>query len=151
MGWMVVPPVLMERFTYAKEGVDIQSDRMVQRAIVYACEDEWLDHHIARCRTQYGDRCDFMLECLEREMPSGTRWTEPDGGFFIWVTLPDGANADELVRECARNGALYNPGSCFCTDWEPKPTLRLGFSTLPPDQISEGLKRIGGVFRRHLG
>lgn len=150
MGWMVAPQQLMTQFIYAKEGVDIQSDRMVQRAIVYACEDGWLDEHIAQSRKEYGERCDFMLECLQREMPRGTRWTEPDGGFFIWVTLPDGANADELVKECARNGALYNPGSCFYTDWEPKPTLRLGFSTLPPEQVSQGLKRMGEVFRRHL-
>lgn len=151
MGWMVAPPVLMQRFIDAREGVDIQSDRVVQRAVVYACEDSWLDEHIASSRQEYMKRCDFMLECLERDMPAGTRWTEPNGGFFIWVTLPDGANADELVKECALNGALYNPGSCFYTDWEPKPTLRLGFSTLPQDQVSEGIKRMGKVFRRHLG
>ncbi len=151
MGWMVAPQQLMNQYMYAKEGVDIQSDRMVQRAIVNVCEDGWLDEHIGRSREEYGKRCDFMLECLEREMPRGTRWTEPDGGFFIWVTLPDGANADELVKECAQHGALYNPGSCFYTDWEPKPTLRLGFSTLPADQVSEGLRRMGQVFRKHLG
>jgi 2-aminoadipate transaminase len=150
MGWMVAPSSLVTRFTYAKEGVDIQSDRIVQRAMVYACEDGWLDEHIAEARIEYRERCDFMLECLEREMPRGTRWTEPDGGFFIWVTLPDGANADELLLECAQTGATYNPGSCFYTDWEPKPTLRLGFSTLSRDEMREGLKRMGAVFRQHL-
>jgi 2-aminoadipate transaminase len=151
MGWMVAPSSLMTRFTYAKEGVDIQSDRIVQRAMVSACEGDWLDRHIAEARVEYRDRCDYMLECLEREMPRGTRWTEPDGGFFIWVTLPDGANADELVKECAKQGAMYNPGSCFYTDWEPKPTLRLGFSTLSREEMREGLKRMGAVFRQHLG
>ncbi len=151
MGWMVAPPELMKRFTDAKEGVDIQSDRVVQQAVVHACEGGWLDQHLDEVRKNYRQRCDFMLECLEREMPRGTRWTQPDGGFFIWVTLPDGANADELVKECAEKGVLYNPGSCFYTDWEPKPTLRLGFSTLPPDVVSEGLKRMGAVFRKHLG
>ncbi len=87
MGWMVPPKPLMKQFNDAKEGVDIQSDRMVQRALVEACQDGWLDEHIAECRDNYRDRCDFMLECLEREMPRGTRWTIPDGGFFIWVTL----------------------------------------------------------------
>ena len=150
MGWMIPPKELMKRFTDAKEGVDIQSDRMVQRMVVDACRGGWLDEHVDRCRKDYGVRCDFMLECLQREMPSGTRWTEPDGGFFIWVTLPDEANADELVKECARHGALYNPGSLFYTDWEPKSTLRLGFSTLPRDQMREGIRRMGDVFRRHL-
>ncbi len=151
MGWLVAPNVLMQRFVDAREGVDIQSDRMVQRAIVRACDGGWLDEHIDRCRDEYRKRCDFMLECLERDMPRGTKWTQPDGGFFIWVTLPDNANADELVKECARDGVLYNPGSCFYTDWDPKPTLRLGFSTLPPELVSEGITRMGEVFRRHLG
>jgi 2-aminoadipate transaminase len=151
MGWLIAPPSLMKRFTDAKEGVDIQSDRIVQRALVYASEGDWLDEHIASAREEYGARCDHMLESLEREMPVGTRWTEPDGGFFIWVTLPDGANADELVKECAKHGALYNPGSCFYTEWEPKPTLRLGFSTLTRDEVTEGLKRMGSVFRQHIG
>jgi len=150
MGWMVVPPSLMTRFTFAKEGVDIQSDRVVQRAMVYASEGGWLDEHIAGAREEYRARCDHMLECLEREMPRGTRWTEPDGGFFIWVTLPDGANADELVKECASHGVMYNPGSCFYTDWEPKPTLRLGFSTLTRDEVAEGMRRMGMIFRQHL-
>lgn len=151
MGWLVAPKALMQTYVDAREGVDIQSDRIVQRAIVRACEGGWLDEHIERCREEYRNRCDFMLECLERDMPRGTTWTQPDGGFFIWVTLPDNANADELVKECAREGVLYNPGSCFYTDWEPKPTLRLGFSTLPPEMMSQGIKRMGDVFRRHIG
>jgi 2-aminoadipate transaminase len=119
--------------------------------MVYASAGGWLDEHIAQARDEYRARCDHMLECLEREMPPGTRWTTPDGGFFIWVTLPDGANADELVKVCASHGVLYNPGSCFYTDWEPKPTLRLGFSTLTRDEVSEGLRRMGSVFRQQLG
>jgi 2-aminoadipate transaminase len=66
--------------------------------MVSACEGDWLDRHIAEARIEYRDRCDYMLECLEREMPRGTRWTEADGGVFRGWSRADGANADELDK-----------------------------------------------------
>jgi 2-aminoadipate transaminase len=152
MGWIVVPPHLVKMFVDAKESVDIQSDRIVQRAVVHAASDGWLDDHIEAVRAEYRSRCDHMLDCLASEMPSGTRWTEPEGGFFIWVTLPDGGvTADALLPECIQNGVRYNAGSLFYPDWEPRPSFRLGFSTLPLERVTEGIARLGTVTRNHFG
>jgi 2-aminoadipate transaminase len=152
MGWMVVPPELVKMFVDAKESVDIQSDRIVQRAIVIAAADGWLDEHVAAVRAHYGARCDHMLECLVREMPPGVHWTEPEGGFFVWVTLPEGGpTADQLLPEAIRHGARYNTGSLFYPDWEPRSSFRLGFSALPRERITEGIARLGLMLREHYG
>ena len=151
MGWMAAPHPLMKLLIDAKEGVDIQSDRVVQRGIVAAAECGWLDAHLTRVRNVYRERCDLMLACLEREMPRGTHWTVPDGGFFIWVTLPDGANSDALLADCVANGAAYIPGSAFYADGHPTGAFRLGFTTLPPDRITEGIARLGQALRARLG
>lgn len=150
MGWLIAPPPLRRLFIDAKEAVDIQSDRMIQRAIVQASAEGWLDEHVDAARQAYRDRRDHLLECLERDMPPGTRWTEPDGGYFAWVTLPDGANTDELLYRAAAAGVLFIPGSAFYHDRQPQPTLRVGFSTLPVERLALGIARLGRVLRDSL-
>lgn len=151
MGWMTVPPQLVKMFIDAKESVDIQSDRIVQRAVVRAAADGWLDRHIDVVREIYRARCDHMLECLEREMPPGVRWTRPDGGFFIWVLLPDDAPfADDLLPECIENGVRFNAGSLFYPDVQRRHSFRLGYTTLPKERMTEGIRRLGEVLRRHI-
>lgn len=143
IGWMTVPKPLMEGVLDSKEAVDIQSDRFVQRAITRAASDGWLDQHLAEARELYQRRCDHMLAALEREMPEGVRWTRPQGGFFIWVTLPDGLTADALMHIAADEHVAFLPGSFFYPDRRPSPELRLGFSTLPRERIDEGIARLG--------
>lgn len=151
MGWMTVPRHLHSLFTDAKEGVDIQSDRVLQRGVTAAVQDGWYDSHLNEARAVYRRRCDLLLRCLEAEMPAGVTWTVPDGGFFVWVNLPDGTDADRLLYDCAQIGARYVPGSAFYPDDEPRASLRLGFTTLSDEQIVEGIKRLGRVFRARLG
>lgn len=143
MGWMVIPEPLAKPLLDSKEGVDIQSDRLIQRAVVSAAADGWLDAHITEAREVYESRCQRMLCALEREMPAGTRWITPKGGFFLWVTLPGEITSNALLPHAARHGVCYLPGSAFYPDRRQEPTLRLGFSTLPEDEIDEGIHRLG--------
>lgn len=143
MGWMVMPEALIPPLVNSKEAVDIQSDRFVQRAVVSACADGWLDAHLDDARALYKERCYRMLAALEREMPSGTRWITPQGGFFLWVTLPGEITSNALLPTAGKHGVAYLPGSAFYPDRRQEPTLRLGFSTLPNDRIDEGIRRLG--------
>lgn len=151
MGWMVMPEALIPPLVNSKEAVDIQSDRFVQRAVVSACADGWLDAHLDEARALYQARCRRMLSALAREMPEGTRWTTPQGGFFVWVTLPGEATSNALLPTAGQHGVAYLPGSAFYPDRRKEPTLRLGFSTLPDDKIDEGIRRLGRATAEFLG
>lgn len=150
MGWMVMPEALIPPLVNSKEAVDIQSDRFVQRAVVSACADGWLDAHLVEARVLYERRCRRMLAALEREMPSGTRWTTPRGGFFLWVTLPGQITSNVLLPTAAKHRVAYLPGSAFYPDRRKEATLRLGFSTLAEDRIDEGIRRLGLATREAL-
>ena len=143
MGWMVMPEAITAALVNSKEAVDIQSDRFVQRAVVSAAADGWLDQHLVEARELYAARCQYMLAALEREMPSGTSWNIPGGGFFLWVGLPDGLTSNALMPFAASHGVAYLPGSAFFPDRRQEPALRLGFSTFSEAEIDEGIRRLG--------
>lgn len=82
-------------------------------------------------------------------MPPGTSWTVPTGGFFVWVTLPGATDTDRLLYRACEAGVMYVPGSAFYPDRAPQPTLRIGFTTLPEEQLARGLARLGQVLREH--
>jgi 2-aminoadipate transaminase len=151
MGWMVVPPAIFEPIANSKEAVDMMSDRFVQRAVYRAIGDGWLDHHLVGARSFYRRQRDTMLRALEREMPAGVSWTIPDGGFFLWVTLPDGHMSEALLKHALQRGVGFLPGSCFYPDPQPNPSFRMSFPTLPPDVIDEGIRRLALATRDLLG
>lgn len=150
IGWMVVPPDIVTLLVDAKEAVDIQSDRFMQRAIVRITPDGWFDRHVEQARQFYARRCRHMLSALEREMPEGTSWTVPAGGFFLWVTLPDAISAMDLVPIAADERVGFLPGSCFYPDIRPTSNLRLGFVTNSEECIDTGIHRLGCAIRKMI-
>ena len=150
MGWMVMPDALSSPLTNSKEAVDIQSDRFVQRAVVSTIADGWLDCHLDEARALYAESCRCMLDALEREMPDGTSWITPGGGFFVWVMLPCGLTSNALLPEAIKQRVAFIPGSAFYPDRRQEPALRLGFSTLSEADINEGIRRLGEATRNAL-
>lgn len=147
IGWMVYPAALAPPLLDGKEAVDIQSDRFVQRMIVGAAQNGWLDQHIAESNAAYAERAQIMFAALEREMPPGVEWTTPAGGFFTWLTMNGGPTADELLPTAAKHRVGYLPGSFFYPDRRKIPALRLGFTTLSAERIEEGVHRLGKAIR----
>jgi 2-aminoadipate transaminase len=135
MGWMVAPPEVFALAANSKEAVDIMSDRFVQRAVALTIADGWLDDRLAEARAFYRERRDALLVALEREMPDGVTWTKPDGGFFLWVTLPSGITGDDLLAQALRHKLGFLPGSCFYPDMRPDNALRLAWPTSSPAVI----------------
>ena len=150
VGWVVAGDPLRQMLLSIKEGTDIQTERIMTRTVYHAVRD-YLDDHLGRARGIYRGRRDAMVHALEREMPAGTTWTVPEGGFFVWVQLPEGMNADDLLPAAARNGVIYLPGSWFFPDRSEVRGLRLNFSTLPEERIVEGVRRLGETLRAALG
>lgn len=106
-----------------------------------------LTTHIQELRQIYAAKCNHMLAALEREMPAGVTWTKPKGGFFIWVTLPEGVDAVDIVATCRENNVDYIPGTAFYSDGSGRRSLRLSYSAVSPEQIDTGIARLAAVVR----
>lgn len=103
--------------------------------------------HISQLRDIYRGKCEQMLAALEREMPSGTAWTTPKGGFFIWVTLPEGVDAVDMIAAARENLIDYIPGPSFYSDGSGRNSLRLSFSNVSADEINTGISRLAATVK----
>lgn len=145
LGWVVAPRPLIARLVMAKQAADLHTDSLVQRAVLRYCLDADLEGHIARLCAVYGARRDAMLAALTRYFPTGTRWTRPQGGLFLWVTLPKGVDTRALVPEAIARRVAFVPGSAFHTDDSGANCMRLNFSHATPELIEEGVRRLAEV------
>lgn len=109
-----------------------------------------LESHMLELREIYAKRCQHMLAALEREMPEGSSWTKPNGGFFLWVTLPDGIDAGDMLQKAVDAGVQYIPGAGFYSDGRGKQNLRLSYSALNEEQIDTGIARLAAVTRKEM-
>jgi DNA-binding transcriptional MocR family regulator len=140
VGWLIAEPEHIQR------GADCGVMQMGGGANPFAahvvaeyCRAGRLEPHIAELRQVYRHRCEVTLKVLERHMPPGVTWTRPRGGFFVWLTLPEGMNVGP-VREAARkHGVLFVPGTGFFANGGGERNLRLAFSFVPPDEIERGV------------
>jgi 2-aminoadipate transaminase len=150
VGWIAAPAAVMGLLAMAKESVDIHTNRVVMRTIFHASA-EFLDQHVAVLRDHYRLRRDTLLEGLSEYLPEPVRWTEPDGGFFVWVTLPPGKSADELLPIAAQHGVAFLPGSWFYPVGQKQAEgFRLSFSSLPIEKITDGTRRLGEAITDYL-
>lgn len=106
--------------------------------------------HIGKLQKIYQAKCNHMLAALEREMPDGVIWTKPKGGFFLWVTLPEGVSAVEIVSQARENLVDYIPGTSFYSDGSGARSLRLSFSAVNEQQIDDGIARLAQTVRANM-
>jgi 2-aminoadipate transaminase len=148
LGWAVVPRHLYRRFYLACEAAVLCPSPLSQMLVsAYLREQPWREH-IAGLRTLYAERCAAMLAALDEHMPAGVSWSRPKGGFFIWVTLPEGVDTYPLLHEAVDAGVAFIPGAAFTPADEPCNTLRLAFSAVPPSEIVEAVRRLAPVIGR---
>ena len=132
----------------AKQAADLHSstiNQMVMHGIAVAVYES----QVTAARALYRGRRDALLASLEREMPDGVSWTKPEGGLFVWVTLPERFDgADLLARSIAEERVAFVPGAAFFATDARLNTLRLNFSSPNEEKIAEGIKRLGRLIRR---
>jgi 2-aminoadipate transaminase len=143
VGWALAPGPLIAKLGQAKQGVDLHTGALAQATAFYACRDGLLDRHVPTIRRTYHARRDAMLAALEQHMPPGVSWTRPSGGMFIWLTLPPGCDATELLRASLEQLVAFVPGASFHPGGGGENTLRLNFSHSSPARIAEGVARLG--------
>ena len=147
LGWAVGPTELITKMTVLKmEG----GSGIFASYVAAEWMPEHLDSHIKGLREIYKRRRDIMLEALEKYMPAGTTWTRPDGGFFVWVTLPEGIDTVETVPMARERGVDYLPGQACFANPGGRNTYRLSFSFATDEQIPEGIQILGEIFASEL-
>ncbi|MBE3575260.1 MAG: PLP-dependent aminotransferase family protein [Firmicutes bacterium] len=149
LGWLVAPPALMERLVLAKQAADLCTNSFGQALAVEYARRGYLTPHVEELQGVYRERRDAMLAALDRFAPDCIQWTRPQGGFFIWVRLPQGWDARELLAECLEQEQVaYVAGKAFYCDEDGANTLRLSYSEVPPSRIEQGIRRLCRFFGR---
>ncbi len=142
IGFLRAPAPLLGPMTVAKQAADLHTSTVDQHAARICLDTGLLDDHIALVRAEYRRRRDALLGGLSDALPRGSTHNHPDGGMFVWVRLPTGWDAGELLRRALEHDVAFVPGAPFyATDPDPR-TLRLSFTTHRPAEIVEGLDRI---------
>lgn len=150
IGWALVPEHLQRRYYLASEAVTLCPPTLNQMLVsAYLRDYDW-KAQIDTYRGLYSQRCQAMLAALEEHMPEGASWTSPDGGFFVWVTLPEGVDTYPLLRKAIDAGVVFIPGAAFTPSDEPSNKLRLAFSAVPPEAITEGVRRLAPVLQEAI-
>jgi 2-aminoadipate transaminase len=142
IGWVRTPALLRPSLVVAKQAADLHSSTIDQAAAARWLAAIDLDAHIAGLRAEYGARRDALLAGLADALPPGSVHNHPDGGMFVWARLPDGWDAELLLRRALERDVAYVPGFPFFAGPPDQATLRFSFTAHPPEEIAEGLARL---------
>jgi 2-aminoadipate transaminase len=142
VGWVRTPPLLRSSLVVAKQAADLHSSTIDQAAAARWLAAVDLEAHIAGLRAEYGARRDALLAGLADALPPGSVHNRPDGGMFVWARLPDGWDAELLLRRALERDVAFVPGYPFFAGAPDQATLRFSFTTHPPEEIAEGLARL---------
>jgi 2-aminoadipate transaminase len=148
LGFIVAPQAVYPKLLQAKQAADLHSPGFNQRMVSEVIKDGFLDRHVPTIRALYKSQCHAMLESLTAEMAGlGVQWNSPDGGMFLWVRLPEGMSAIDLLPRAVDKGVAFVPGAAFYAS-EPDPrTLRLSFVTASVEQIRIGVAALAQAIR----
>jgi len=150
VGWVCAAGVVISQLVLEKQAGDLHTATLNQMAVADVAADDF-EAHIAHVRSVYKERRDRMLAALERHMPDGVGWTRPEGGMFVWLTLPNGLDGAALLEQAiAGERVAFVPGGAFFADGSGRNSLRLSFSNSTPERIETGIERLGRVIRKAL-
>ena len=143
LGWLVGPEKYISSLTYS--GLRLMgggANPLVANVLSVYCKKGLLEPHIESLKKLYGKRKEIMLDALESTMPKGVQWTKPRGGFFVWITLPDGLSALDVMQKAEKAGLWILAGDAFFAEKPTGPHIRLAYSYVEEDKIREGIQKL---------
>jgi 2-aminoadipate transaminase len=150
LGWAVAPRPVLVKMNIGKAASDLCSSSLAQLFVAeYFSAGGW-PGYVASLRELYRRRRDVMLEALDEHLPREATWTRPEGGLFIWATLPEGVDTTDLLAKALSRNVAFVPGRAAYLDGRGARSMRLNFSGVADDQIREGVRRIGEVVHEQL-
>ncbi len=151
VGFVVANAPVIRKLVLMKQAADLHSSTINQIAIHQVAE-RGFDAQVAKVRKTYGHRRDCMLAALAKYMPEGTSWTKPQGGMFVWVTLPKGMDGAKLLARSLETAKVaFVPGQAFFADGSGANTFRVSFSCANDEMIEEGISRLGKLIAGEIG
>jgi 2-aminoadipate transaminase len=150
VGWISAPESVIERLRLVKQATDLHTDQLAQAIVAEFTRRGMFGRHLARMRRLYASRLAALEESLERHMPEGAEWTHPEGGMCLWLTLPPGFDAGELLIHARERGVLFAPGRYFYFQSPPPNALRLSFAAVDERKIARGVALLAEVLRTEL-
>jgi 2-aminoadipate transaminase len=150
LGWLCAPPPVMEKVVLGKQAADLCTSTLTQYFVrEYFAEDRW-QAYIGELCDVYRARRDAMLDALERFFPPAATWSRPQGGLFLWATLPEYIDTTDLLAKALRENVAFVPGAAAYADGRGGSSMRLNFSGSDEDEIREGVRRIGAVIEEQV-
>ncbi len=142
VAWIVAPPDVIARLSQLKQSTDLHTSSFAQMVIYEAAREGFIDEHVKLIRRVYKERRDAMLQALADYFPPEVSWTHPQGGLFLWVTMPAGVDSRRLLDTALRQDVAFVPGEPFFPNGDTQSHMRLNFSNAQPEQIREGIRRL---------
>jgi 2-aminoadipate transaminase len=150
LGWAVAPAPVLAKMNLGKQGADLCSSSLTQHFVAaYFAEGRW-ESYLASLRELYRRRRDVLLDALTEHFPPGATWTQPQGGLFVWATLPAGVDTTDLLARALQRNVAFVPGRGAYLDGRGGNSMRLNFSGVGEAEIREGVRRIGEVVAEQL-
>ncbi len=150
LGWVVAPKPMMEKFVIAKQASDLHTNFFAQRVMYQYLLDNDIDAHIKRISEAYGKQRDAMVQAIEEFFPAEARSTKPEGGMFVWITMPENFSALKFFDVAIKQKVAFVPGTPFFVDGSGANTMRLNYSGASPETIREGIARLGKLMEEFM-
>ncbi|MHC4806841.1 MAG: aminotransferase-like domain-containing protein [Planctomycetota bacterium] len=150
LGWIWAKKDVMEKIILAKQASDLHSNYLSQRIIFQYLIDHDIDKYILKIRAVYKRQRDVMVSMIEEFFPGEIKFTKPEGGMFLWITLPESLSSLRLFDLAKEENVAFVPGNAFYVDGGGNNTLRLNFSNSDEEKIEEGIKRLARVIKKLL-
>ncbi|MBZ4655397.1 MAG: aminotransferase, partial [Peptococcaceae bacterium] len=150
IGWLCAHSAIIDKLTMVKQGTDLCTNSLGQYLALYFMKEGYLRQHIACLTDIYRKKRDTMLQAMHRYFPAEVSWTEPQGGFFTFVTLPEGINTKTMLAKAVKYDVAYVPGNCFFVNGQGHNTLRLAYSQVELEKIEEGIQRLARVIGEEI-
>ena len=151
LGWVAAPDYIMEKLIIAKQASDLHTNAFVQYITHRYLVDNDIDTHIKKIIAAYGSQCNAMIQSIRKCFPADVGYTKPEGGMFLWVSLPKAMSSMDLFNLAIKDKVAFVPGNPFYVDRDQTNTLRLNFSCVDEKTIEIGIGRLGVAIRHLLG
>ncbi|MDL2238205.1 PLP-dependent aminotransferase family protein, partial [Christensenellaceae bacterium OttesenSCG-928-K19] len=149
VGYAIAHRDVIQKFNLLKQGQDVHTSNLTQAMVYEFLKGGHYEEHVAALCKRYKAQRDCMLAAIDKYFPQDVRHTHPEGGLFVWVTLPEGMDAQALFKTCVDCKVAFVPGSPFFADGGHKSTLRMNFSMPCSADIEKGVERMGRIIREY--